>query len=350
MNSLKHLRIPAILAVSLALIALFALVGLSAPRANAAGSAARPAGMFVAAQESETAHPEATETQHPEATETEHPEATETHHPEATETEHPEATHTEHPEATETEHPEATETHHPEGTETPHPEATETHHPEGTETPHPEATETHHPEGTETPHPTTTGTPQVAPALPGTGSRSFPQTGRTVVGLFLSYWDGHGGLAQQGYPISPVMRETSDLNGKPYTVQYFERAVLEYHPENAAPFDVLLSQLGTFQYRQKYPNGAPGQQVDQTNGHFFAETGHWVGSKFWAYWQAHGGLAQQGYPLSDEFTEISPLNGKPYTVQYFERAVFEMHPENVAPFGVLLSQLGTFQYQQKHGR
>jgi hypothetical protein len=35
-------------------------------------------------------------------------------------------------------------------------------------------------------------------------------------------------------------------------VQYFERAVFEYHPENAAPYDVLLSQLGTFRYRDKY--------------------------------------------------------------------------------------------------
>ena len=37
-----------------------------------------------------------------------------------------------------------------------------------------------------------------------------------------------------------------------YTVQYFERAVMEMHPENKAPFDVLLSQLGTFQYKAKY--------------------------------------------------------------------------------------------------
>jgi hypothetical protein len=35
-------------------------------------------------------------------------------------------------------------------------------------------------------------------------------------------------------------------------VQYFERAVFELHPENAAPFDVLLSQLGTFRYQAKY--------------------------------------------------------------------------------------------------
>jgi len=36
-------------------------------------------------------------------------------------------------------------------------------------------------------------------------------------------------------------------------VQYFERAVFELHPENAGtPFEVLLSQLGTFQAKNKY--------------------------------------------------------------------------------------------------
>jgi branched-chain amino acid transport system substrate-binding protein len=34
-------------------------------------------------------------------------------------------------------------------------------------------------------------------------------------------------------------------------VQYFERAVFELHPENQAPNDVLLSQLGTFRLKQK---------------------------------------------------------------------------------------------------
>ena len=125
--------------------------------------------------------------------------------------------------------------------------------------------------------------------------------------MFLDYWNQHGGLAQQGFPISDVMGEVSDLDGKTYTVQYFERAVFEYHPEQTDPqYQVLLSQLGTFQYKQKYPNGAPNQQPNQTNGsHLFTETGHWVGGKFLDYWNQHGGLAQQGYPISDEFTEVS---------------------------------------------
>jgi hypothetical protein len=80
----------------------------------------------------------------------------------------------------------------------------------------------------------------------------------------------------------------------------------------------------------------------QTSGgcQTFPQTGHKVCSKFLDYWQKHGSLTQQGYPISEEFVETSALNGKPYTVQYFERAVFELHPENQPPKDVLHSLLG----------
>ncbi|MGI8588193.1 MAG: hypothetical protein ACR2M0_10975 [Chloroflexia bacterium] len=180
-------------------------------------------------------------------------------------------------------------------------------------------------------------------AAPSAAGHTFPETGHTVDGTFWSYWQQHGGLAQQGYPISEELQEVSDLNGQTYTVQYFERAVFEKHPENQPPYDVLLSQLGTFRYKAKYGDvGAPDQQVSTNSPRFFPETKHTVGGKFRAYWETHGALAQQGYPISDEFTEVSDLNNKPYTVQYFERAVFELHPENQSPYDVLLSQLGTY--------
>jgi len=155
---------------------------------------------------------------------------------------------------------------------------------------------------------------------------------------------------QQGYPISNLIGEVSDLDGKLYTVQYFERAVFEYHPENKPPYNVLLSQLGTFEYQRKYGQaGAPNQKPNNGRGSiYFPQTGRRVGGKFLQYWQSHGGLAQQGYPLSDEFTEVSPLNHLTYTVQYFERAVFEYHPENQPPYDVLLSLLGKFQYTRKY--
>src|SRR4051794_38239045 len=62
------------------------------------------------------------------------------------------------------------------------------------------------------------------------GSQTFPETGKTVSGRFLEYWNANGGLAQQGYPITNTMQEKSDTDGKTYTVQYFERAVFEAHP------------------------------------------------------------------------------------------------------------------------
>ncbi|MDQ6694311.1 MAG: NHL repeat-containing protein [Chloroflexota bacterium] len=181
------------------------------------------------------------------------------------------------------------------------------------------------------------------------GSRTFPETGKTISGKFLDYWNSHGGLAQQGYPISGQIQERSDTDGKLYTVQYFERAVFELHPENSAPNDVLLSLLGSFLYKQKYSNDAAEQQPNTAAGSLlFSQTGKRLGGHFLAYWQQNGGLAQQGYPISDVFTEKSTLDGKSYLVQYFERAVFEFHPENAAPSDVLLSQLGTFRYQARY--
>jgi hypothetical protein len=85
--------------------------------------------------------------------------------------------------------------------------------------------------------------------------REFAATGYRVCGKFLDYWQRNGGLAQQGYPISGEFAEVSDLDGKPYIVQYFERAVFELHPENRPPYDVLLSQLGTLRARDRYPQG-----------------------------------------------------------------------------------------------
>jgi len=203
---------------------------------------------------------------------------------------------------------------------------------------------------------TATATPVSTPTyppipIPGDAAQTFAETSKTVKGLFLEYWQKQGGLVQQGYPISDMFTEVSPLDRKPYTVQYFERAVFEYHSENQAPYNVLLSQLGTFQYKKKYPGGAPGQTPNTSPGSvLFAETGHRVGGRFLEYWQQNGGLVQQGYPISDEFQEKNDLDGKTYTVQYFERAVFEQHLENQKPYDVLLSQLGMFRYREMYGK
>src|SRR5215212_2255400 len=92
-----------------------------------------------------------------------------------------------------------------------------------------------------------------------------------------------------------------------------------------------------------------GVAAQQPPERYFAETGQWVRGRFLAYWDQHGGLAQQGYPLTGEFSEVSPTDAKPYTVQYFERAVFEYHPEHAGtPYAVLLSLAGVEAYQAKY--
>src|SRR4051812_21176589 len=100
-----------------------------------------------------------------------------------------------------------------------------------------------------------TGSHSVAQAADN--CRTFPETGFTVCGKFLTYWQGHGGLAQQGFPISGVFEEQTQPppagDGKVHRVQYFQRARFEEHLENQPPYDVLLGLLGSEQFNAKYP-------------------------------------------------------------------------------------------------
>ena len=73
---------------------------------------------------------------------------------------------------------------------------------------------------------------------------------------------------------------------------------------------------------------------------YFPETGHSLRGAFLRYWLGNGGLPIFGYPITEPFTEVSPTDGRPYLVQYFERNRFEYHPENRPPNDVLLGLLG----------
>jgi DMSO/TMAO reductase YedYZ molybdopterin-dependent catalytic subunit len=157
------------------------------------------------------------------------------------------------------------------------------------------------------------------------GARHFPETGHTLSGRFLTFWSQHGGLATFGYPLTEEFEE----DGR--TVQYFERQRFELHPENAAPYDVLLGLLGI-----EALGSAPHPPADPDDGgacDYHAATGHNACGRFREVWQA-GGLMIYGYPISEAFEEDG------LTVQYFERARFEHHPANAAPYDVLLGLLG----------
>jgi hypothetical protein len=154
-----------------------------------------------------------------------------------------------------------------------------------------------------------------------------------------------------GYPKTPQREEL--IEGRPYQVQWFERNRLELHPENQRPYDVLLGRLGADRLAQQqrdwtsFAKGTPGPGCL-----FFAQTGQSVCGAILAAWRANGleldgragksieeNLALFGLPLSPPQVERLS-DGREYTVQWFERARFELHPENQPPFNVLLGLLG----------
>lgn len=166
----------------------------------------------------------------------------------------------------------------------------------------------------------------------------FEQTHVCVDPRFFAKWQQRG-LAINGYPLSNVLFERLE-DGKLYQVQYFERVRMEYHREQSDPnYKVQLGQFGR-QILAGVAN-APTDHAAQKEGYpYFEQTGHNVRPEFMDYWEAHGGLDQFGYPLSEEFQQQLE-DGNTYTVQYFERVRMEWHPEaNDGQGGVLLGQFG----------
>lgn len=167
----------------------------------------------------------------------------------------------------------------------------------------------------------------------------FPETGHTLAYNFREFYDRQGGLPILGLPITEVFLE----QGRP--VQYFERARLEWHANVA---QVLAGHLGRWaaQGREGLPAFQP-VAAAPAGATFFPQTGHSLGGAFLRFWQNNGGLATFGYPISESFSERNDQDGKTYTVQYFERARFELHPDQPPRYQVMLGHLGR-QYLAAH--
>jgi len=109
---------------------------------------------------------------------------------------------------------------------------------------------------------------------------------------------------------------------------------VKYHVESFGLQQVSVLAAG-------YPTQRAASKAADKNVWYFNETGHNLGYSFRTFWIGNGGLPVFGFPLTEEFQEVSPTDGKVYTVQYFERNRFEYHPENKnTPFEVQLGLLG----------
>jgi len=154
---------------------------------------------------------------------------------------------------------------------------------------------------------------------------------------FLTFWRERGGALIFGYPIGEEIVEDNHI------VQYFERARFEYHPERLGQNgQVQLSLLGReLTAGRNFPDSAP-----DGGAQYFPETKHTLSGKFLKYWLKRGGLEIFGYPISEPFDEAG-ADGQTHPTQYFERARFEYHPEDMDGFyrdmeqsrGLMLSTL-----------
>jgi hypothetical protein len=140
-----------------------------------------------------------------------------------------------------------------------------------------------------------------------------------------------GSLRRFGYPLTEAFEEVSETDGGVYLTQYFERARFELHPEYAGTeHHVQLGLVGveTTTTRTTETAFKPIQPIASTPDKFyFPETRHSLGGFFKRVWEERGGLMIFGYPISEEFPELSETDGLVHIVQYFERNRFEYHPD-----------------------
>lgn len=178
--------------------------------------------------------------------------------------------------------------------------------------------------------------------------RFFVETGFTVAYSFREFYESYGDEPVFGPPATQVFL----AEGRP--VQYFARARLEWHAEDgtvhATPLGHWAAQSGHGGHVALQPLAtAPPDAVsihdpallgvpldDLPDTLFVPDTGHTLQGAFKYFWFANGGAAAFGYPISQELTEQQP-DGKPYVIQYFDRARFAYNPETNE---VVLGDLG----------
>ncbi|HJS29353.1 MAG TPA: hypothetical protein VJ768_07010 [Anaerolineales bacterium] len=150
-------------------------------------------------------------------------------------------------------------------------------------------------------------------------SRFFPETGHTVEGEFLEYYESFPNPELIfGFPVSRQF-EDSLLQRE---LQYFQRARFELVAGEDGGLQVELSPLGDLLYTSgqngRMDTGSAGCRSYQ-NPDTNAE--QQVCYAFLEYFERHGGIALFGYPISNFELEDGRI------VQYFQNTILSWHPE-----------------------
>lgn len=180
--------------------------------------------------------------------------------------------------------------------------------------------------------------------------RCFSVTGYCISGEIRRFWEQSGGLPVFGYPLTPLQEE--QIEGRTLMVQWFERHRLELHPDQPWPYTVQLGRIGVEVLGRQGRPVSFGESGPAPDCRFFPETGRNLCGELLAGWRSAGveldgvrgtseaeSLALFGLPLSDA-QEETLSDGRLYTVQWFERARIEIHPELTTRPQVLMGLLG----------
>jgi hypothetical protein len=169
--------------------------------------------------------------------------------------------------------------------------------------------------------------PVAPPRQPAADRLYLGETGHVVQGGFRVLWQS-GGATVFGYPLTEEFDDTCD--GRPCTLQYFERARFEYE---AAGGRVGLGPLGReYLAGRVFPPEAP--FVSGPDRWYFPETGQALGFGFLQHWLTNDGRQRLGLPISPEVSE----DGR--TVQYFERGRLDYFAEREPAASIAIAPLG----------
>jgi hypothetical protein len=160
-------------------------------------------------------------------------------------------------------------------------------------------------------------------------------TGYAVSGPWLDFLRGHGDVDNIGYPRSPVV---ADPLNPTQCVQFFQRAVLEWHPQNPPEYRIQRRLLATeMADGEPAPEEPPARRNsadywyfpkgDRGLGHGvsnYAPDGSWIGFK--SYFDRNGKEDSFGYPMEPPALRKG-ADGEERWTQRFQAAVLEYHQE-----------------------
>ncbi len=172
----------------------------------------------------------------------------------------------------------------------------------------------------------------LVPTSPTPSEAWVAPTGYAVSGPWLEYLRTYGDVANLGYPRSPVVVDPLDDT---QCVQYFQRVVLEWHPDNPPELRIQRRLLGGVggATPPTSPSAANGTDYwhfpfgERGLGHAvtnYAPDGTRIGFK--EYFGRQGGENAFGYPMEPP-TRRTGSDGVTRWTQRFQAAYFEYHEE-----------------------